>query len=869
MASWLSAGSVDDGTVVRRASAAHTSLNFNAPDLFSPSKLESIFNKDENMPPEESNESLSFIPSPAKRAVKDLGLGDILKMPPEEYNEEVSDIPSPVKRAVKSMEDVLEDRAISRDCSSVKEAEQLSFIPSPIKTAGIKDLNDLTISNDPDAMKAWEERSFRVKSGPVEPLDELTLPLESSPPKPSTMNALDESTLPSDLSQGTSVAVKPKNRQSLGTGDYLSEASRVMTYLRQNQAAAQVASYEEQDPGNQSVSDLASADDWETDDEGIPGSGIARVAEKEPLPKMQSVSEPVPVAVKDTTVIRSPSRRVDWVEYATTRVAENEPLRNMRYMSDLIPVAAKDNTVLRSPEKHVDWVENALPDAHRDVYATPKYSILSLTPLPDFTAHEEDPQHPERSFVDQRAHERALRQAHGSLALSRDALIQAVTDAKPDELYWEEITELDLDGKGLGSLHGLDELCPNLVILNVAHNSLTHLNGVPPGVRELDVSHNLLSDMACWTGLRNLHILNISANKNITNLDGFGDLVHLRTLRAAACSIKNIDGVKVLDGLLDLQLPSNKLKAVDFGRTNFSQLESLNLACNKMESITNLSRLISLRDCQLSHNLLTEIVPAGRRGPDALETLEADNNLVDMFNLKQYPSLRYAMLDYNKLTRVHGLGKTPYFEELSIRNQDGPSDLINRILTTPNDCHTLILSGNPLPDGMLELPELAQHSVRALELSECGIKQLGKGFGRLFPNVRLLNLNYNHIQDITDLQGMHKIKRLELIRNHITRMRRTCLLLARLPTLAVLDVRDNPLTMAFHPAKGEDEEADAKWLRTCDENTKMRRRLTELLLAEHCKQLRQVNGLAFNRRKVLEKEEVWRKCEERGVLRRQ
>ena len=66
MASWLSAGSIDDGTVVRRVSAANPALNINATDLFSPSKLESIFTKDESLPTTDENENLSFIPSPTK-----------------------------------------------------------------------------------------------------------------------------------------------------------------------------------------------------------------------------------------------------------------------------------------------------------------------------------------------------------------------------------------------------------------------------------------------------------------------------------------------------------------------------------------------------------------------------------------------------------------------------------------------------------------------------------------------------------------------------------------------------------------------------------------------------------------------------------
>lgn len=204
MASWLSAGSVDDGTVVRRASAANPTLNFTAPDLFSPSKLESIFNKEDSIGRDESNENISFIPSPVKRATSYIKPWDQLSNP------------------------------LKYDPANVSGEGSLSFRHALREASG--------------------NRSLPLSHPPIKPLDEMTLPPESSPPKTAPVDARDESTLPSDLSIGTSVAIKPSNkRQSLGTGDYLSEASRVMTYLRQQPAAT---AYEERESADASSSHL-------------------------------------------------------------------------------------------------------------------------------------------------------------------------------------------------------------------------------------------------------------------------------------------------------------------------------------------------------------------------------------------------------------------------------------------------------------------------------------------------------------------------------------------------------------------------------------------------------------------------------------
>ena len=899
MASWLSAGSggsggsddggFEDGTVVRRASVAGAppAVNINSAYLFSPSKLESIFTPKDDSQHTNSNETFSFIP------------------------------------------------------------------PSPTKVSPTK------------------------------------MPHESSE-------------LPSDLSQGTSIAVHPKTkRASLGTGDYLSEASKVMNLLRGTQerkrstlrrhpSASITPSEMYEGPEHKWLTPTEPEDislhldplpaldengnDIEISDESLTPAHADEYEEQHQEQRRDDTERSIPESLQSgsstrrpTSVIRSPSKSVNWVENMSARFPssvyesdednythQSAPVRSVSKRVDwadamLSPrppspmcetqldeadaysrITTLPNTPIRSP-RHDLSLSRSRPSALREVSAnvakplvsfkssgssrqiseqhlrrfsesqimrlpprpaaptppmsrhtsmmirrTPQLgevSILDLTPLADFTMHDREPGHHERSFVDDRAHPRALRQAHGTLALARDALIQAITDVQTSELFWERTRYLRLDKKELKSLHSLDDFCPNLDQLSVAENQITHLNSVPSTLRALDISNNLLTDTISWSGLRNLQYLDVSGNKNLENLDGFGDLIHLRTLKANECSIRNIGGVLQHNGLLELELRGNRLEYIDFAGSQLDQLKRLDLSNNKLEQLVNLNFLRKLLDLDVSHNSLRQILPPTRRGPKLLSELGAANNKLKTFNFQQFPALKCAFLDNNAIDQIKGLAKATKLETLSIRHQDSQNDLVDQVLCTPNDCRSLALSGNAITDGVLELPNLPQHSLLELELAECGIKELGFGFGNLFPNLRNLNLNHNAIHELSDLQGMFRLTRLVLVRNRVRRMRRTCLLLARLPLIHEVDLRDNPLTMGFHPpVKNAGTSAEArfkanvKWRSTFDDNTAMRRRLTEIMLGEHCKNLSILDGLTFNREVVLQKEEIWQKCEDKGVV---
>jgi Leucine-rich repeat (LRR) protein len=187
-----------------------------------------------------------------------------------------------------------------------------------------------------------------------------------------------------------------------------------------------------------------------------------------------------------------------------------------------------------------------------------------LSSLAAFSLNQiDEPMPREVSWVAQRTHPNSLRQVHGGLVLATEELIKHLTDAEPYEIYWDHLRRLDLQNKGLVTLHRLNDYCCRLEELNVSDNSIGQLCGVPSSIRTLKIPRNCLSNLTAWGHLSNLQYLDVSSN-DLESLDGLCELIHLRNLKANDNKVKNLAGVFGLSGLLSLKMRNNLLTSVDF-----------------------------------------------------------------------------------------------------------------------------------------------------------------------------------------------------------------------------------------------------------------------------------------------------------------
>jgi hypothetical protein len=222
-------------------------------------------------------------------------------------------------------------------------------------------------------------------------------------------------------------------------------------------------------------------------------------------------------------------------------------------------------------------------------------------------------------------------------------------------------------------------------------------------------------------------------------------------------------------------------------------------------------------------------------------------------------------------------------------NNDADTEACVESLVKNTDVHNLYISLNPAYSL-----GVTQHllNLQRLELASMGLKELPDNFGQLTPNIRALNLNFNSLQDIRPLLNIRRISELLLAGNKLDRLRQNAMVLGRFTSLSKLDWRDNPVTLRFYASASEnrimslrrnpddeqntdrfvlpagDAEADEQHQARLDYETRIRRRVTEMMLANLCRDLRELDGLPFDKTRVLVKDDVWERLTMLGVIRR-
>ncbi|KAI2617441.1 hypothetical protein GGR54DRAFT_607747 [Hypoxylon sp. NC1633] len=504
----------------------------------------------------------------------------------------------------------------------------------------------------------------------------------------------------------------------------------------------------------------------------------------------------------------------------------------------------------------------------------------SLSPLSDFTMHQADQSCGlEVSYV---VGDRYLATGDGSKKIMSKAiqnLVEKITEVEPFEPDWECMHELEINDKHLTTLHMLDEFCTTVVTLNASNNSIEHLDGVPGSVRNLRITHNHLSELTAWGHLMNLQYIDVS-NNQINSLHAFKDLVHLRSLRADNNQISSLDGIKMHDSLQVLRARGNLLNEVNLDGTKLQRLTELDLEDNQISSIHGIEQLACLVTLNLQHNYLTTFSPSTEVSVPNLKYLTLSGNDLATLDLSHFPSLRLLHADRNRLSTITGFSRCRRLDSLSLREQRGDTPLDPSFLNAAFEVRKLFLSGNLFPPSSFD-PQVDFLNLQYLELANCGLRNLPADLGQLMPNLRVLNLNMNALEDVEALRYIPRLKKLLLAGNRLADAAQVADVLAGFPHLARLDVRDNPATQGFYapaqalvpvPVPGDagrgrgqgragDErgaalfdlpdanpELDALFASRSDLGTRMRRRLYEMVVLDRCRRLRVLDGLPVDPR---------------------
>lgn len=511
---------------------------------------------------------------------------------------------------------------------------------------------------------------------------------------------------------------------------------------------------------------------------------------------------------------------------------------------------------------------------------------LSLSPLSDFTMHQEDESFGLNvSYVEGGQPFQHGTNTQRTLSLAIKHLVEKITEVEPYEPFWEHIKEMDLSNKNLSNLHKLDEFCGQVVELNASNNQINQLDGISSSVRNLHISHNCLTDLTAWGHLRNLQYIDVS-NNEIESLSAFKHLVHLRGLRADNNMIKSVDGISQLDGLISLRLRGNLVERVDFRGTELLRLTHLDLRNNQISNVQNLHELRSLSDLDLEDNKLCDFYVEAPEGLETLRSLRLGGNDLESIDIGPYPNLRTLYLDRNRLGHLTGFLKAKHLDSLSLREQKEGTVIDLSFLSEAFEIRKLFMSGNLI--NSFE-PQVDFLNLQYLELANCGLETLAPNLGQMICNTRVLNLNYNALKDISPLIGIVRLKKLHLAGNRLGSLRRITATLSEFPGASLIDLRANPLTQGYYPPvldssvvlrQGNEETIlpepytmgkadslrDAKYARCLDMSTKMLRRLFEIMMLRGCPRLKTLDGLNVNRALLDSRDNTWDALVARGLV---
>ena len=279
-------------------------------------------------------------------------------------------------------------------------------------------------------------------------------------------------------------------------------------------------------------------------------------------------------------------------------------------------------------------------------------------------------------------------------------------------------------------------------------------------------------------------------------------------------------------------------------------------------------------------------------------------NQLSTVDVSGVPNLHDLLLDSNSVAQVSGLLNGSNVRHILWRAQRFPQSGDENV-PSPLDYNccmeslNLSLAGTRLVNFA---PVDVFLSLARLDLASCGLDSLIKDFGMFIPNVRHLNLNYNAIKDMRPLLGIRKLTELHIAGNRIKRFRRTIEVICKVgPKLRTLDCRNNSFTSGFYMAphlettsknlvlkaeygsgnRGEEKDpfdasvyivpdaitgADDKYLQQLDFNTRIRRRVYELMLLKSSPSLKKLDGLPIDETRILASDGIWERLIELGVI---
>ncbi|XP_027986979.2 leucine-rich repeat-containing G-protein coupled receptor 5 [Eptesicus fuscus] len=331
---------------------------------------------------------------------------------------------------------------------------------------------------------------------------------------------------------------------------------------------------------------------------------------------------------------------------------------------------------------------------------------------------------------------------------------------------------------------GLSELPSNLsVFTSYLDLSMNNISQLPPSplhslrfLEELRLAGNALTYIpkGAFAGLYSLKVLMLQNNHlRQVPTEALQNLRSLQSLRLDANHISYVPPscFSGLHSLRHLWLDDNALTEIPVQAfRSLSALQAMTLALNKIHHIPdyafgNLSSLVVLH---LHNNRIHSLGKKCFDGLHSLETLDLNYNNLDEFPtaIKTLSNLKELGFHSNNIKSIPEKAFVGNPSLITIHFYDNPIQLVGRsAFQHLPELRTLTLNG---ASQITEFPDLSgTASLESLTLTGAQISSLPQTVCDQLPNLQMLDLSYNLLEDLPSFSVCQKLQKIDLRHNEI------------------------------------------------------------------------------------------------------
>ncbi|XP_037369880.1 leucine-rich repeat-containing G-protein coupled receptor 5 isoform X2 [Talpa occidentalis] len=331
---------------------------------------------------------------------------------------------------------------------------------------------------------------------------------------------------------------------------------------------------------------------------------------------------------------------------------------------------------------------------------------------------------------------------------------------------------------------GLSELPANLsVFTSYLDLSMNNISQLPPYplhslrfLEELRLAGNALTYIpkGAFAGLDSLKVLMLQNNHlRQVPMEALQNLRSLQSLRLDANHISYVppDCLSGLHSLRHLWLDDNALTEIPVQAfRSLSALQAMTLALNKIHHIPdyafgNLSSLVVLH---LHNNRIHSLGKKSFDGLHSLETLDLNYNNLDEFPtaIRTLSNLKELGFHSNNIKSIPEKAFVGNPSLITIHFYDNPIQLVGKsAFQHLPELRTLTLNG---ASQITEFPDLTgTASLESLTLTGAQISSLPQTVCDQLPNLQVLDLSYNLLEDLPSFSVCQKLQKIDLRHNAI------------------------------------------------------------------------------------------------------